>query len=804
MRRLLLLTFFMAQTISAQWVAKNPQAVLRKGYFDTYYDAGLNRLYARIPQERLKESFLYVYSLSQGIGSNDIGLDRGQLGSEQVVYFEQRGQRVFLVQPNLAFRALTNNPLEKASVEQAFAKSVRYGFEVKGHEKGDLIIELTDFLLQDAHGVSARLASAKQGSYSLDLSKSALNSERTKSFPKNIEMDVMLTFKGTPTGAWIRSVTPEPGLVTVFQHHSFIELPDDQYMPRAYDPRSGAYPFSYMDYATPVDQPIVKKWITRHRLVKKDPQAAVSEPVKPIVYYLDNGTPEPIRTALLDGGAWWNEAFEAAGFKNAFRVEVLPDSIDPLDVRYHVIQWVHRSTRGWSYGSSITDPRTGEIIKGHVSLGSLRIRQDYMIAQALSEQPFASASSKKALMDFALSRIRQLSAHEIGHTLGFAHNYAASTRNKSSVMDYPHPQLSLVDGKVSLDNAYETGIGTWDKVTVAYAYSTVAPGEDQEKALTQILDHAYTSGLRYLTDQDARPASSPSASAHLWDNGMDVVDELSDMLAVRKTAMNGFSWDNLEQGTASGLEDVFVPLFFWHRYQTEAVAKQLGALTYAYQVKGGVETDVAPLSADAQRKALNGLFSVLDAEQLAIPADKLGLFPPRVFGDQRGRESFKSQLGSAFDPFTAAVTAADIAFGFMFQPERIGRVVQQKWMDDQQLGLDELLDKTSDYLFNRQHDSAYHQSIQEMIGTRYLSYVYALSVHESVFPQVRLMAQDHLAKLSKSWVNKKNPESVHSLYLNHLKSLGSSASAGAVSELPDLPDGPPIGSDDQNFLNCGF
>lgn len=804
MRRLLLLTFFMAQTISAQWVAKNPQAVLRQGYFDTYYDAGLNRLYARIPQERLKESFLYVYSLSQGIGSNDIGLDRGQLGSEQVVYFEQRGQRVFLVQPNLAFRALTNNPLEKASVEQAFAKSVRYGFEVKGHEKGDLIIELTDFLLQDAHGVSARLASAQQGSYSLDLSKSALNSERTKSFPKNIEMDVMLTFKGTPTGAWIRSVTPEPGLVTVFQHHSFIELPDDQYTPRAYDPRSGAYPFSYMDYATPVDQPIVKKWITRHRLVKKDPQAAVSEPVKPIVYYLDNGTPEPIRTALLDGGAWWNEAFEAAGFKNAFRVEVLPDSIDPLDVRYHVIQWVHRSTRGWSYGSSITDPRTGEIIKGHVSLGSLRIRQDYMIAQALSEQPFASASSKKALMDFALARIRQLSAHEIGHTLGFAHNYAASTRNKSSVMDYPHPQLSLVDGKVSLDNAYETGIGTWDKVTVAYAYSTVAPGEDQEKALTQILDHAYTSGLRYLTDQDARPASSPSASAHLWDNGMDVVDELSDMLAVRKTAMNGFSWDNLEQGTASGLEDVFVPLFFWHRYQTEAVAKQLGALTYAYQVKGGVEANVAPLSADAQRKALNGLFSVLDAEQLAIPADKLGLFPPRVFGDQRGRESFKSQLGSAFDPFTAAVTAADIAFGFMFQPERIGRVVQQKWMDDQQLGLDELLDKTSDYLFSRQHASAYHQSIQEMIGTRYLSYVYALSVHESVFPQVRLMAQDHLAKLSKSWVNKKNPESVHSLYLNHLKSLGSSASAGAVSELPDLPDGPPIGSDDQNFLNCGF
>ena len=804
MRKLLLLTFFISQSIAAQWIAQHPNASQRPGYFDTYYDTGANKLYARIPKERLKQPFLYVYSLSQGIGSNDIGLDRGQLGSEQVVYFEQRGPRVFLVQPNLAFRALTDNPLERASVEQAFAKSVRYGFDVKGYEKGDPIVELTDFLLQDAHGVAARLASSKQGSYSVDLTKSALNTDRTKSFPKNIEMDVMLTFKGNPTGAWIRSVTPEPGLVTVFQHHSFIELPDDQYAPRAYDPRSGAYPFTYMDYATPVDQPIVKKWITRHRLVKKDPNAAVSEPVKPIVYYLDNGTPEPIRTALLTGGAWWNEAFEAAGFKNAFRVEVLPDSIDPLDVRYHVIQWVHRSTRGWSYGSSITDPRTGEIIKGHVSLGSLRIRQDYMIAQALSQQPFASASSKQALMDFALSRIRQLSAHEIGHTLGFAHNYAASTREKSSVMDYPHPQLSLVDGKVSLDNAYETGIGAWDKVSVAYAYSSVTPGEDQEKALAQILDNAYTSGLRYLTDQDARPASSPSASAHLWDNGADVVAELYDMLAVRKTAMNGFSWDNLERGTASELEDVFVPLFFWHRYQTEAVAKQLGALTYAYQVKGGVEPAVAPLSADAQRKALNGLFSALDAEQLAIPTDKLALFPPRVFGDQRGRESFKSQLGSAFDPFTAAVSAADIAFGFMFQPERIGRVVQQKWMDDQQLGLDELLDKTSEFLFSRQHATAYHQSIQEMIGTRYLSYIYALSVHESVFPQVRMMAQEHLAKLSQSWMNKKVPERAKSLYLAHIKSLSSGSSAGVVPELPPLPDGPPIGSDDQKFLNCGF
>ena len=540
--------------------------------------------------------------------------------------------------------------------------------------------------------------------------------------------------------------------------------------------------------------------INRHRLIKKDPSAKISEPVKPIVYYLDNGTPEPIRTALLKGGNWWNQAFEAAGYKDAFVVKILPDSCDPMDIRYNMINWVHRSTRGWSYGASVVDPRTGEIIKGQVSLGSLRVRQDYMIAQGLLS-PFGKKDMKDdPMLKMSLDRLEQLSAHEIGHTLGLMHNYAASTVDRSSVMDYPHPQIDFKGDQMHFSHAYDTKIGDWDKVSVDYAYGDHKTTEE----LNQVIDKAYAKGLRFITDSDARNPGGAHIYAHLWDNGADVVAELYDMLAVRKTAMNGFSWDNLEQGTASGLEDVFVPLFFWHRYQTEAVAKQLGALTYAYQVKGGVEPAVAPLSADAQRKALNGLFSALDAEQLAIPTDKLALFPPRVFGDQRGRESFKSQLGSAFDPFTAAVSAADIAFGFMFQPERIGRVVQQKWMDDQQLGLDELLDKTSEFLFSRQHATAYHQSIQEMIGTRYLSYIYALSVHESVFPQVRMMAQEHLAKLSQSWMNKKVPERAKSLYLAHIKSLSSGSSAGVVPELPPLPDGPPIGSDDQKFLNCGF
>ena len=437
-----------------------------EGFFTFYFDAKNNKVYLEV--DRLDTEFLYVYSLSSGIGSNDIGLDRGQIGNEQVVYFEKSGNKLLLIQPNLKFRANTSNELERKSVEQAFARSVLFGGDIVEQEKNIFLIDITEFLMRDAHGVASRLKATEQGTYKLDTKRSALNLERTKAFPMNVEFDIFLTFQGEPKGSWIRSVTPNPELVSVAQHHSFIELPDNGYKKRVFDPRSGSYPFEYYDYATPVEEPLVKKFITRHRLEKKDPSAMISEAVEPIVYYLDNGTPEPVRSALLEGGRWWNQAFEAIGFKDAFRVEILPDDADPLDVRFNVIQWVHRSTRGWSYGNTVTDPRTGEIIKGHVSLGSLRIRQDFLIAQALMNKPFAERDDNhKEILELSLARIRQLSAHEIGHTLGFAHNFAASTKGRASVMDYPHPKVDLLNGEVDFRDAYDVGIGDWDKVSVA-------------------------------------------------------------------------------------------------------------------------------------------------------------------------------------------------------------------------------------------------------------------------------------------------------------------------------------------------
>nr|WP_299339980.1 zinc-dependent metalloprotease [Allomuricauda sp.] len=764
------------------------------GFFNFYYDDEKDKMFLEV--DDLEKEFLYVYALSSGIGSNDIGLDRGQLGNEQVVYFKKAGTKLLLIQPNLKFRALTDNELERKSVEQAFAKSVLHGFPIVEEFKGVYLIDITEFLMRDAHGVSSRLKARKQGTYSLDLSKSAFAFERTKAFPKNIEFDVTLTFKGKPEGNWIRSVTPNPNLVTVAQHHSFVELPDDGYKKREFDPRCGSYPLSYYDYATPVQEPILKRFVRRHRLEKKNPNADVSEAVEPIIYYLDNGTPEPIRSALLDGGKWWNQAFEAIGYKDAFQVKILPDDADPLDVRYNVIQWVHRSTRGWSYGSSVTDPRTGEIIKGHVSLGSLRIRQDFMIAQALVNQPFAERDDNyQPMLELALARIRQLSAHEIGHTLGFAHNFAASTNNKASVMDYPHPQFELKGDVIDFPQAYDTGIGEWDKVTVAYSYSEFPSGTDEKSALNAILKKAQDDGLRYISDQDARPMGGAHALGHLWDNGENASLELEKVLKIRKTAIRNFSEDNIRSGEAySVLEDVFVPLYFFHRYQTEAVAKLIGGLDYNYKVKGDGQRAVSVLNASNQERALETILQTLDASEVAVPKEKLGLFPPRAIGFNKTRESLKGRTGVSFDALSAAETASDMTLGLLLHPERASRLIQQKSLDANQPGLKEVLDEVTEKTIELNHRDPYLKEVQNTINFRVLYHIMNLASHSKTHPQVNGIAYQSL-KTIKSNLLTKQRNSTSEEMVRRIDEFLKAPSKFEVIPVPKIPDGSPIGMD---------
>jgi hypothetical protein len=372
-------------------------------------------------------------------------------------------------------------------------------------------------------------------------------------------------------------VTPDAETFTVRMHHSFVQLPDKNYEPRVFDPRSSFIPISFFDYSTPVSEPIDKYFIIRHRLKKKDPNAEKSEAVKPIIYYLDNGTPEPIRSALLEGARWWNQAFEAAGYVNAFQVKVLPDTADPMDVRYNMINWVHRSTRGWSYGAAVVDPRTGEIIKGNVTLGSLRVRQDYLIAQGLLA-PFENGKpADDKMLQMALSRLSQLAAHEIGHTIGLMHNYAASVSNRASVMDYPSPTVTLnANGDIDLSNAYAKGIEDWDKIAIAWGYTDLKPGTDEKTALNKILTDAEQNGFQFISDRDARAAGGLHPQAHLWDNGNNAVDELKNVVKVRQKALQQFGEKNIRPGTPMAfLEDVLVPVYLYHRYQVEAATNWL-------------------------------------------------------------------------------------------------------------------------------------------------------------------------------------------------------------------------------------
>lgn len=679
MRRLVTLVFSLSfiGLLQAKTIAEFTDGLQQQqGYFNLYYQQNSGKIFVEV--DKLQQPFIFLSGLPQGVGSNDIGLDRGQLNDTRLVQFERYGDKVMLKQLNMYYRANSSNQAEVKSIDEAFADSILAGLPIVAETDDRLLVDYTGFLLSDLHKVSERLAARKQGSYQLDKNRSGVYIKRSKAFPKNTELEATLTYKGSKPGQYVRQVTPETSAITVHSHHSLIALPEEGYQSRVFHPYSGYWKEEYKDYATDIEQPMLQKYIPRHRLQKKDPSKAISEAVEPIVYYLDPGVPEPVRTALYDGAMWWADAFEAAGFKNAFQVKTLPADADPMDVRYNVIQWVHRATRGWSYGHSVTDPRTGEIIKGHVTLGSLRVRQDYLIALGLTSPFSQEAASTEKQKQMALARIRQLSAHEVGHTLGLAHNFAASANNRASVMDYPHPLVSIKNGKISLEGAYDEGIGNWDKYTIQYGYAEFANNEQQQ--LKALVAKAKTDGLDYLSDPDARPKGGANPKGHLWDNGSDPVTELIRLGKVRRLALYNMGLDSIADGTAlSQLHQTLVPIYLMHRYQVEAAVKLIGGVHYEYELKqqGQAAHGVRSVSADRQQAALAALLTTITPEYLTIPDGLLTLITPRVYGEDQSRESFKSRTGLTFDAISAAEASAANTIQLLLNPQRLNRLSQQ-------------------------------------------------------------------------------------------------------------------------------
>ena len=738
------------------------------GFIPLYINAEDGKIYLEVT--RFNKEFLYLVSLPTGVGSNPIGLDRAQLGSTKVVQFERAGNKVLLVQPNYDYRS-TGDEKQKRSVEESFARSVIWGFKIEASENDRILVDATSFLIRDAHGVADRLNSARQGNYSFDESRSALFLPNTKGFPKNTEVEATITLStSSEPGNLVNQVAPTARNITVRERHSFVELPDDRYRPRRFDPRTGGIPISFYDYATDINEDLEKRWIIRHRLEKKDPTAAVSEAVRPIVYYVDAGAPKAIQAALVEGAAWWNQAFEAAGFRNAFQVRVLPPDADPMDVRYNVINWVHRSTRGWSIGDSVVDPRTGEILKGDVTLDSQRARQDFLLGTGMSPQYktgiacefglmpdvdyLAQDNSAAEITSMAYARIRQLSAHEVGHTLGFTHNFAASTYGRGSVMDYPAPMVEIKNGKLEFSNAYAVGIGSFDKFATQYAYTQFPPGANEDIELARIVNTGVRNGMLFIADSDARPAGAANPLSNLWDNGADPVAMLEHEMRVRRIGLNQFSIQNIPAGAPlSDLENKFLPLYLHHRYQLAAAVKSLGGVYYTYAVKEGGGPNPTPVaenvSPETQRKALEVILQTIRPGELIISENILKMIPPTAYGYSSGRsELFAKRTSPVFDPVGAAEIAADMAISGLLEPSRAARMINQNARNKLSPHFREVIDALMRSTWRAPVSSNASEAIvQRAVQSLVISRLMELAANDRAQAQVRSSATDALRGL---------------------------------------------------------
>ena len=765
-----------------------------EGYFNLYWNDVSGTLYWEI--DKLDTEFLYQVSMGSGLGSNPIGIDRGQLRGTYVLSAQRIGPRILLVEPNYRYRATSDNPLEVQAVKDAFAPSVIWGFDIVAAEGDSVLVDATDFFLRDARDVVGQIARSNQGTFSLDASRSALFLDNTAGYPENVEVEAMLTFTSSSPGSLVSSVAASGNSITLRQHHSIVKLPDDNFTPRLADPRIGTFGPTLQDYGTDIDTDKTVRLVARHRLEKVDPNATRSRAIEPIVYYVDSGTPEPIKTALIEGASWWNQAFEAAGFIDAFQVRELPAGADAQDVRYNMIHWTHRRTRGYSYGGSVQDPRTGEIIKGNVNLGSLRLRQDYLMGQALVpafDYMAEVVADTSASVNMALDRVRQLSAHEVGHTLGFPHNYIASAYGRESVMDYPAPLIEITeDGRIDLSNAYVQRIGEYDKLAVRYAYSQFAPDANEAEELAAIVRESLDTGLIFIDHNNNNFRGAGHQYAGVWDNGDNLVDHLKHEIEVRRIGLENFSQNVIDRGTPiSELEWVLLPLYMHHRFQLNSAAQSIGGADYRYAVRGDGQLPFTIVEADEQRDALETVLSTLTPEFLAIDPEILQMLPPPAHRYDTG-EAFPGRTQLLFDPLGAAEGAASLTLEILLHPARMARLVAYGSLGDYP-NLEEVIDRLLEVTWGAPvQGSDYLKQVMHVAQRVTINEMMTQATSDQNSEQVRAVLTQALARLASSLESMRSPSSHQATALADIRRWQAAPTGNVPAEALTMPPGDPI------------
>ena len=806
-RMRLILPALLLAASSAPALAIDPPAqvlqntVAQDGLLPVHVDRRGGRILLSLPApdaEGISGRFIYVAALETGLGSASIGLDRALSSGSRLLVFRRVGRKIVAEIENPRFRASGASAEELEGVRHSFAYSTLWMGDIAAETAdGRLIVDISSFLARDDLNIARALREQENGDYRLVPELSIADVNFVHVFPRNIELEGRLTFVSARPGPEVANIAPIAGNVSFIVRHSLVALPEPGYEPRRFDPRSGSFGMQVVDFGAPLGRPVVYELANRFRLEHGDPADPRSPVRNPIVFYIDRAAPEPIRTALREGVSWWSDAFAAAGWPGAFRAEIMPVGADPLDIRYNVVNWVNRATRGWSYGQPIVDPRTGEIIKGQVLLGSLRIRQDLIIYQALVGAGLTGTGDPNDPITAALARIRQLGAHEVGHALGLAHNFAASIQGRYSVMDYPAPRVRLVDGRPDLTDAYGAGIGRWDRFAIDWLYGARTDAEGNTRMAAGLAE-----GLRYVADDDSRAADSPHPLGSLWDDSADPVAELNRMMAVRAAAVARFGPSAIHPGDPqSQLRRAFVPIWLIHRYQVEAAAKLLGGVDFTYAVAGDGHGEARNVPPAAQRRALDALLATLTPAALTVPPQLLANLSAGWSGDNDRQTSIEVMPvagGPVFDPLAASETGAMVTLTDLLAPQRLNRLEIQNQADPASPSAREAIDRLIARVFDFTGLDASASIVQRRIATTSALALARLQRDPALSPTIALVLSEQISRLAAALA--RNPDD-WSRGLGRLLGDREALTAALADQrrLPRIPPGMPIGAEGEDW-----